>query len=280
MGIFQSISKAVKYVANPLKGSNVKVISNVVPFSKGGVGSGAKVISKAGNIAKTVYSTVKDFTVKKSINPLVGVKGAGNIAKKLGGIVGTGALVGTLFQGARQVSKAGASGELPTSGEVTKSLTKGAVVGAGIAASPFGGIMGALEGGGYAAAKNTRNKVLEIFSAGQSRITDEGAKLYEGYKNIKEDLPTNPSYSPVYNFTFPEMPQYSMPQSPQAIYIESPQTPSISTPSFSPSISLGGGSSLMENLPLLLLLGAGVGGFALGRRRRKKKKYKKSKRRK
>jgi len=109
-------------------------------------------------------------------------------------------------------------------------------------------------------------------------IPDNWKPSTDKFKDITNDLPTIPNINPniTYNMSYPDMSNI-LPASPTNIYLEQPQTPQLQTsPLFSPSISLGGmGGGLSENLPLLLLLGAGVGGFALGRKKRKKKKYKK-----
>jgi len=227
--------------------------------------------------ARTLFNTAKTFTTQKTINPLAGVTGAKNIATKGLKILGTGSAVGALFQGSRMIAKAGVSGEAPTAKEVTSSLTKGAIVGGAIATSPLGGIIGASEGTGKSVSNVIGNFYNTLRGRGQSMITDATNK----FSNVGDTLPTSPTINiPEINITYPEMDISKlggiMPTAPQNFIFESPSAPSVG---FNPSFSLGGGSSMMENLPLMLLLAGGVGGFALGRKKRKKKKYKKRKRR-
>jgi len=271
MAIWQKVKKVGKYI---LQGpdTKVKVVSNLVPFAPAGPGAVAGV-SKAGGVIKSIWQGVKTFTTKKTINPASGVTGTGNVLKTLGKVAGTGALVGTIFQGGRLISKAGVSGEIPSPAETVSSLKKGAVTGAGLGLSPAGGLIGALEGGG----KLTSNVVNNFWDAmkgkGQSKIPSDWSNPL---KDIKDNLPTTPTITNNYNFTMPDVPTGTLPTTPQAIYFESPQAPSYQAPSFAPSFSLGGGGGLGESLPLLLLLGAGLGGYAIGKR--KKKRYKKRKR--
>jgi len=227
--------------------------------------------------ARTLFNTAKTFTTKKTINPLAGVTGAKNILKKGAKILGTGAAVGSLFQGSRLLAKAGVSGEAPTLKDVTSSLTQGAIVGGAIATSPLGGIIGASEGTGKSVSNVVQNFWNTMRGKGQSMITDATNK----FANVGDTLPTSPKIMPDVNInvTYPEL-DFSklggiLPTAPQNFIFETPSAPSVG---FNPSFSLGGGSSMMENLPLMLLLAGGVGGFALGRKKRKKKKYKKRKR--
>lgn len=274
MGIWQTIKKVGRFIDNPANVDKSKVRSLVVPFSP--ASKGAAVVKGTGNIIKTFYEGVKSFTTKKTINPAAGQTGS-KVLSTLGKAVGTGALVGGIFQGGRLIAKAGVSGELPSASDAAKSISRGVTTGAGLGLSPLGGALGALEGGATKGVQTVKQQVQNIFGLGQSRIED----ATNIFKNVKDTLPTSPTTN-IYNY-LPEKfsPQDIMPQTPQMLYLESPAVPSISTPSFSPSISMGGiGGGLSENLPLLLLAAGLGGGYLLGKRKRKKKRYKKRKRRK
>jgi len=257
----RTIRKAVLATALPTSG-----VSNI----------GTKALSGA----KSFYQVAKTFTTQKTINPLAGVTGAKNIIKKGAGILGTGALVGSLFQGSRLLAKAGTSGELPTGKEVVDSVTKGAIVGGAIATSPIAGIIGATEGTGKNVSQVVQNFWNAMRGQGKSMYQDMYQDATNKFSDISDKLPASPiNYTPNINITYPEI-DFSklggvLPTAPQQFIFESPSAPSVG---FNPSFSLGGGSGLSENLPLLLLLAGGAGGYMLGRKRRRKKKYKKRKR--
>jgi len=271
MGLIQNIRKSIlqskfgsriadkgnlqsRPLPNILSKENInKKMANV---GVGGISVGQKVVGGAGSIFKTVFDLGKKATSQKILNP-----GGWSVANKLKlGTAGAG-ISAASYVIYKATSKAQES-NLP-------GVIKAGITGAGIATYPLGGIPGLLKGTGVATGTNIKDRVREIFGLGVSKIPDNWKPSTDKYQDIFKDLPTAPNIN--YNFTLPQ----GM-TAPQNIYMEYPQISPIQTPSFSPSFALtGGGGGLMENLPLLLLLGAGVGGYALGRRKkRKKKKYK------
>lgn len=279
MKISSIVSTAKKFLFPASHTKTIKVQSNVVPFSPAG---GAGALKGAGTIAKGAYNALKTFATKKTINPAAGVSGTGNIIKTLAKSAGVGALAGGLFGAGKTISKAAVSGQVPTAKEAASTIGKTTAAGAGVGLSPLGGGVGIIEGTGSTVTKTAQNFYNILKGKGQSMIPEN---YTNPFKDIKDNLPTYPSPTINLNYTIPTGTQISdiMPTTPQAIYIETPQMSPIQTPSvgFSPSFSVGGGGGISESLPLLLLLGAGFGGYALGKRtKRKKKRYKKYKRRK
>jgi len=265
-----SFSKVVPVVKKILHPAPKNVRGFEVPIS---FGSSART---AGSAVKNVYQSLKTFATKKTINPSAGVSGASNIAKALGKSVGIGALAGTIFGVGREISKAGITGELPNVRKASSAVARTAVTGAGIGFSPIGGALGVFEGTGIASARTAKERIQEIFGIGQSKLQD----ATNVFKDVNKTMPTFPSTVPDVNINnfYPSGGTLmdNVPQMPQTIFVESPQVPNAG---FSPSFIVGGGGGLSDNLPLLLLLGAGIGGFALGRKRKKKKKKYKKRRR-
>lgn len=272
MAVFRSIGRGirsfVRQITHVPKTVNGKpFVSNVVPLARG-----ASIVGKAGSVAKSFYEGIKTFTTKKTINPAAGVSGAKNILSKLGKAAGVGATVGAIFQGGREIAKAGVSGDVPSVSDVSKSLTKGVVTGAGLGLSPLGGAIGALEGGGKKISTVAQQFWDAMRGKGKSVMPDGFTNPFKDPSDVIKNIRL-PDQN--FNFTVPEgfTTQGMMPQTPQNIFIETPQTPQAS---FSPNLSFGGmGGGLAENLPLLLLLGGGLAGFAVGRKTRKKKRKKK-----
>lgn len=243
-----------------IKTPSVPLRQNIVTFSpSGGVGA----IKTGGNILSKAWTGLKTITTKKTINPAVGVSGAGNIAKVLGKSMALGATTfGIGFTG-HQLAKGFISGKVPDPQQFSKGFIKSVGTGAGFGLSPVGGGLGALQGLG-----------INLQDLGKKGYDYIGSGDYARWmQQIKK--PDVPSYefpqfkTPDINFTSPSF-NLSVPQAEMPSF-------NMTMPSYSPNLSVGGGDSFT---PLLLTLLAGGGlGYALGRKRRKKK-YKKRKRRK
>lgn len=285
MSIFKSIANKVKQSFKPreinMGGENIKfkspssvALSSVGGFSK--ISKAPAAIKGAGNFIKGAYNFLKTASNQKLLNSGAGAgsfaAGAKQMGKAAAATAGTGALSTLIYYGAKSIRAESPPNIKKVASDTLKNTATGAMLGASFLPGLVGTGSGEIQKG---------NKIVSNFwdalkNKGMSRIDDAKTEFNNTYKNIKDDLPTSPAVN-IYNqlpssFT----PQDVMPQLPQTVYIESPQTPQMSIPSFSPSFSVGGGGGLSESLPLLLLLGAGIGGYALGRR--KKKRYKKRKR--
>lgn len=277
MAIWNTVSRVAKNISTKYKASKPKnLVSNVVPF---GAGKGAvtKIISKTPSAIGKAWNTVKTFTTKKTINPLVGTK-LKDIPKGLGKLAVIGGGVGGLYGLGKVVAKAGVSKNVPSIGEASSTIAQSAVVGAGLNINPVGGVVGAIEGAGKNVGQTATNFYNILRGKGQSLVGDVTNK----FNDISQSLPTSPQSftagDTIINYTMPDM-SSAFPSQPVNIF-----TPSTPSPSFNPSFSLGGvGGGIGENLPLIMLLLAGGGGYLLGKKKkkkkRKKKKYKKRKRR-
>lgn len=282
MGIIKKAVNIIKFVANPAKSSGIKTTNNVVPFGPPAAKAaqvGPKVISGIGSIGKTLYSGAKSLISTKAVMPSfkVAEKLVPALTKTSIGRAAGGAIKGAATYGTYEAVKQSAQSNLPTG-------VKAIITGAGIGLSPLGAAAGLIEGIGRKGAKTAADKFREGFGHTKEylgdiipQISNKADAIKRSTSNSMREIYDNLPTSPIPQFQI-DMPDIgTLPTSP-TIIMQNP-IPSVQGPAFNPSFSVGGGGGLSENLPLLLLLGAGFGGFALGRaKRRKKKRYKKSKR--
>lgn len=241
--------------ANPQ--SRQTVFTNRSPFEFitpiGVAGAGAKT-------AGTVIKTGKNFIARQLSNPFAGVtikEGFKNIGKRLAGFSTTGGLVGL----SRGVIKKMYGDEPFSWKDVGKSTVTGATFGLSS--------LGALEGFGEVGAKKAKNFITGIFDKTPALSlpnvpTPTVTTYVDGVSIPRYDIPN--VGMPSFNLNIPSM---QLPQLPA----------SVASPSYTaPSISVGTPSGFGDVLPLLLLgLGGGLAGYALGKRKKKKRKYKKKK---
>jgi len=222
-----------------------QVQTNVVPFAP--VGGAAASASTAKFLGKTRGVISKGFgLIKSELVPTAkdsAVQVAGKIAKNYAVL----SLGGSVYEGKPQLAGARALGTVT-----------------GIAVSPISFGMGFVEKGSKDFLNFLKNSGVKNPFGGMS-VAGPTLPNLPSMPNIPQHVTIDTGMS-----NFPMLPNM-----PTNINLESP---SMQTPSFSPSVSVGGGMGDM--LPLLLLLagGAGVAGYALGKRKKKKKKYKKRKR--
>lgn len=242
---------------------------------KGGGGVVNKIISSAKPIVEKLHKAFFTLPYQNPKNVIVGgsvpfspVSGIGTIGtavssggrflqglKKIGSYVGIGKPQ-TIKQIGLNIAKFGGAytaGTYAATGELPKPSLRTLV--------------------GYAGAQ--LNLPATFFGAIHGLGTKAYSEILTKISNTQIPAPS----SPIDYFTnpFPEI-DFSKLQTPET-NITLPAT-NVQMPSYSPSLSVGGGSSTGDILPLLLLLlgGAGAVGYVAGRKK-KKKKYKKRKRR-
>lgn len=210
----------------------------------------ARIAPKIAMESKAAASAVGNFVKRNTVNPFAGTtvkQGFTNIGKRILG----GAVTGTAIAGAVGLSRY-AVGQETSLGAALKKY----------------GILGAAEG---------LNPIGAIIGYG----TGEAQNIMQASKSAASKIPSS-----IPSFSSPSLPQIPLIQSIPTDYTVSgfniPQAPTIvnlpSAPAvgggFSPSVSVGGGSSATD---LLLLAMLGLGGYAGYKALHKKKKYKKHK---
>jgi len=255
------VMPSISQIGRGLLGGAQRVIRQAVLATALPATAVSNIGSKALSGGKSLFNFAKTFTTQKTVNPLAGVTGAKNLVMKGLKNVGTGIMAGSIAAGAYTAAKSISSGRPLDSGSLIRAVSKGGGIGGAIAASPLAGILGAGVGGAQAAG---------------AAVGDFAKGIADPFKDINPTSPLN--NLPSINVTYPEM-DFSklggvLPTAPQNFIFESPSVGA----GLNPSFSIGTGGGMGELLPLLLLGGGILGGFALGRKKRKKKKYKKRRR--